>query len=172
MALDVAASTKVNSLECISCSECVNVCPVENTLNYTAPGKKKISSWIILMGTLGIFIIVIGMNTFNKSFVWKADSGLEKKAERLLWGPQRIKDDNTLMEVIQIYQIHPAYFAQEFNLDKEEQFYSPLSELGIPASEIENLVNKVYQEAGLDPTKLFGEGHGGGHGGGGGQGDH
>jgi len=162
MGIDVAETVTVKSAECISCSECVNICPVENTLEYRIPGGKRIPASVVLWGTFGLFAAVIAFTTVNKTFVWKADSGLEKSAERLLWGPQRINDTTSLWDVVQVFQIHPAYFAGELGLEREEQFYLPLSELGIEPSRVEEMVNTLYQDAGLDPRNLFGEGKGGG----------
>ena len=41
-------------------------------------------------------------------------------------GPQKIGKDNTLVDIIRVFQIHPAYFAIEFELEREDQFYQSL----------------------------------------------
>lgn len=161
MGLDVASTDVMKSAECISCSECVNVCPVEDTLYYSRPSGKKISTWIIFAGTVLIFTMVLAVTTVNKQFTWKAESGLEKKAERLFWGPQKIREDNSLVDIIQVFQIHPSYFAQEFNLENDEQFYMSFSELGIDPAVVEGIVNSLYEEAGRDPKRVYGGSSGG-----------
>jgi polyferredoxin len=161
MGLDVASTDVMKSAECISCSECVNVCPVEDTLYYSRPSGKKLSAWIIFGGTLLIFTTVLVLTTVNKQFTWKAESGLEKKAERLLWGPQKIREDNSLVDIIQVFQIHPSFFVEKFNLENDEQFYQPLSELGIDPAELEGMVNSLYEEAGRDPKRIYGGSSGG-----------
>ncbi len=165
MAVSVSTVEEVKSSECINCAECVNTCPVSDTLSYSSPeikGKtRNITSGIVIFGTLAVFLVVLGITTWTKNFVWKAETGLEKRVERLLWGPQKIQKDNTLVDIIQIFQIHPAYFAQELGLEREDQFYITLEELDIAPSKIEKMVNSLYEEAGLDPKNMFGGGGGG-----------
>ncbi|RDG29760.1 4Fe-4S binding protein [Oceanispirochaeta sp. M1] len=161
MGLDVASVDVMKSAECISCSECVNVCPVEDTLYYSRPSGKKMSAWIILGGTVLIFTMVLAVTTVTKQFTWKAESGLEKRVERLLWGPQKIREDNSLVDIIQVYQIHPSYFVQELNIENDEQFYMSFSEIGIDPAEIEGMVNTLYEEAGRDPKRIYGGSSGG-----------
>ena len=92
----------------------VLVLSLEGALEFTTisfRGKsRRLPSALILFGTLGIFFVVLTATTLTKDFLGKADTGLERRQERLLWGPQRIGDDNTPAEVIGIYQIHPDYF--------------------------------------------------------------
>ncbi|MDC7232705.1 MAG: 4Fe-4S binding protein [Spirochaetales bacterium] len=163
MGIDVAASDQVKSVECISCSECVNVCPVEDTLYYSAYSRKKFSPGLLLGATVLIFLTVLAVTTWTKQFVWKADSGLEKRAERLLWGPHKIKADNTLVDIVQVFQINPSYFVQEYALEKEEQFYMTLEELQIDPEDMEQRVNDLYEQAGLDPNRIYGGGSCSGH---------
>ncbi len=162
--IEVSAKELVTSAECLTCSECINSCPVNNTLFYVTPGKKRkrIPVVAVLFGTLAIFAISVTITTVTKKFLWKADTGLEQKVERLYWGPQRIKGDNTLVDIIQVYKIHPTYFVNEFNLTLEEEFYKTLNELNIEPSKMEKIVNQLYEEAGLEPRKLLGGGSCGG----------
>jgi len=163
MAISISDAAQVKSSECISCAECVHACPVPDTLYFRAPGKnrKKISSAAVITGTALIFTAVIGITTFTKTFLWKAETGLPPQVERLLFGPQRIGGDNTLAEIVQIYRINPAFFAQELGITEEEVFYQTLSEAGIEPDKAEELVNRVYKEAGLDPKNVLGGGGGG-----------
>lgn len=51
----------VISDECTSCLNCVDVCPVENTLQLETIGtKKKISKKLVAIGVVSIFILVTG----------------------------------------------------------------------------------------------------------------
>lgn len=158
------------SAECLNCSECVNSCPVENTLTYVLPGKKKrrLSTAVVLLGTVAIFTVLIAVTTFTKLFIWKTDTGLEYKVERLLAGPGRIGSDNTMMDIIQIYRINPAYLGEQFGLSGEDDFLKTLKELGIDPRDVSETVTALYEEAGLDATRLLGGGGGGGRGHGGG----
>jgi len=166
-ALPVSSREQVLSAECLACGECVQACPVSDTLSFALPGKKarSLPAGAVLLGTVLIFAAVVGITTAGRSFVWKTPTGLEPRVERLLWGPQRIGEDNTLYEVVQIYRIPPDLLAAEFGLADSDQFYVPLSEAGIDPSRVEELVSRLYAQAGLDPRRLLG-------GGGGGRGNH
>ena len=51
----------VISDECTSCLNCVDVCPVENTLQLETIGiKKKISKKLVAIGVVSIFMLVTG----------------------------------------------------------------------------------------------------------------
>ncbi len=51
----------VISDECTSCLNCVDACPVENTLQFEAIGiKKKISKKLVAIGVVSIFMLVTG----------------------------------------------------------------------------------------------------------------
>ena len=169
MAIRVSRMETVKSPECISCGKCVQVCPVENTLAFSTPefkGKsKRIPAAVVIFGTVGIFALVLGITTWTKHFVWKADTGLEKRQERLLWGPQRIGADNTLAEIVSIYQIHPNYFVETLGIEREEQFYMTLEELDVDVEELQDSITGLFLDAGMDPRALFAGGGGcsGGH---------
>ncbi len=164
-ALDISHSIETKSVECLSCSECINACPVENTLYYSTPSKKNkpLKTAILLLGTLLIFVSVIAITSATKQFVWKTDTGLESRVERLLYGPHKIQNDNQVVDIVQIYQIHPLFLKDKFNLESDDDFYKSFNELEIAVSEVQELIHTVYEEAGLDPTQLLG---GGGCGGG------
>ena len=169
MALEVSRMDKVTSAECINCGKCVYACPVEKTLDFATPvvkGKSgRIPSSLVIFGTVGIFILVLGISTWTRDFVWKAETGLEKQQERLLWGPQRIGKDNTPVELVSIYQIHPNYFAETLGLETEDQFYMTLEELDVDVEDLREKIASLFLEAGLDPRALFagGGGCGGSH---------
>jgi len=162
-ALDVSQKIETKSAECLSCSECINSCPVDETLYYSTPEKfnKPVKVSTLLSGTLFIFIAVISLTTASKQFIWKADTGLEKSVERLLYGPEKIRGDNKVVDIVQIYQIHPLFLKDEFNLESEEDYYKSFDELGIEVKVVQDLIYMVYEEAGLDPTQVLGGGKGG-----------
>ena len=157
-ALSVSTVEEVKSVECISCGECVNACPEEGALEYSLLSKKRVSPMIVTLGTVLILVLVLGWTTLNKSFVWKADSGLPPRAERLLGGPDRIKGDNTPLDIVQVFNIHPAYFVQTYGLETEEQFYQTLEELEIDADQLAAGIELLYSDAGLDVSKPGGGG--------------
>ena len=60
-------------MQCISCAECVQTCPVPETLYFSTPTikqkLKRISSGLVIIGTLGIFILLLGITTcLDKKF--------------------------------------------------------------------------------------------------------
>jgi len=160
MALKISDRDETKSIECISCSECINTCPVPDTLYYSTPKKieKKIPVALLLLGTIFIFVAVLGITSVTKKFVWKTDTGLEKRVERLLWGPHKIEKDNQMVDIVQIYQIHPTYLAQQFNFESDDDFYKTLEEMEIDVDDVEEMINYLYTEAGRDPTQLLGGG--------------
>ncbi|MBI9097919.1 MAG: 4Fe-4S binding protein [Spirochaetaceae bacterium] len=160
--LEISKKIETKSVECINCSECINTCPIEDTLYYSTPAKrhKPIKVSLILFGTLAIFVSVLSITSLTKQFVWKADTGLEKNVERLLYGPEKIHRDNQMIHIVQIFQIHPLYLKEQFKLESEDDYYKSFEELGIEVEDVQDLIYRVYDEAGLDPTQLLGGGKG------------
>ena len=163
MNIAVSETENVKSAECINCMECIPECPV-NALSVGAgkTGRKKIKPSILILITAAIFVIIVGITTLTKQFVWKVPTGLEHKTERLLWGPQRIKTDNSFSDIVMIFRINPVLLKETYGI-ADTDFTSSFSDLGIKPEEVENLVNRLYEEAGLDPTRLFGGGSCGGN---------
>lgn len=74
--IDVAKKNYVISDECTSCMNCIDVCPVKQTLYLEVlPTKKKFSKKLVAVSIVGIFMIItgIGMITGN----WKNKIKLE-----------------------------------------------------------------------------------------------
>ena len=56
----------VISDECTTCMNCVEACPVENTLQLEAlPLKKKVNTKFVLAGVVGLFMLVTGLGTLT-----------------------------------------------------------------------------------------------------------
>ena len=56
----------VISDECTTCMNCVDACPVENTLQLEAlPLKKKVNTKFVLAGVVGLFMLVTGLGTLT-----------------------------------------------------------------------------------------------------------
>ncbi|MBI9103691.1 MAG: 4Fe-4S binding protein [Spirochaetales bacterium] len=163
MNVSISDSEVIKSGECISCMECFAVCP-EAALSVT-PLKsrdRKLKPSLLIFFTLLIFVVVIGITTVTKQFVWKAPTGLPPRTERLLWGPQRLKGDNTFEDVVTIFRINPAFIMQEWEIS-EEDFTLPLSELQKDPDSVQEFIEELYEEAGLDPRKIYAGGACGGH---------
>ena len=162
MNVDVCAAENVSSAECINCMKCIPSCP-ENALTVSGYKKEhKLKPAALILFTTLIFAVTITITTLTKQFVWKQPTGLPHRTERLLWGPQRIKTDNTFYDVITVFRINPAYIQQYFDIP-EDALQTEFGSLGIEASEVEGFINDVYSEAGLDPKKMYSGGSCGGH---------
>ena len=162
MNVEVSENENITSAECINCMECISACP-ENALSVSSwKAKRTIKPFTVIMITALIFIVIIGVTTFTKQFEWKAPTGLPQKTERLLWGPQRIKTDNSFEDIVTIYRINPTFIQQTFQITTEE-LGKPFKELEIEPDKIETFVNEIYAEAGLDPKRVYAGGSCGGH---------
>lgn len=161
----ISETENVTSAECINCMECTSVCP-ENSLSLSAwKGRgRKMTPLLLIIITVLVFSAIVAVTTFTKHFVWKVPTGLEHKTERLLWGPHKIKADNSFEDISMIYRINPAYILQTFKIE-EAEFSLRFDEIGIEPDEIETFINDIYAEAGLDPTRVYAGGScgGGGH---------
>ena len=54
----VAELNQVTSPECLGCLECVAACPVDDCLQVSSLGNKKLSPWLVPLGVLSLFFIV------------------------------------------------------------------------------------------------------------------
>jgi ferredoxin len=79
--VNVTVSTveTVNSPECIDCSECVNVCPVKDTLTVAGPMNKsgrrmRLSTMAVLGSVIGIIAVGLALTTATGTFAWTTPS--------------------------------------------------------------------------------------------------
>ena len=56
--IDVAKKKAVRTVECTACLQCVEACPVNDTLNMTV-ATKKIDRWALPLGFFALFFIVV-----------------------------------------------------------------------------------------------------------------
>ena len=163
MNITVSETENVTSAECINCMDCVSSCPA-GSLSVSAwkNRRKAIKPAVLILVTFMIFAGIIGASTAAKAFVWKTPTGLTHETERLLWGPQRIRDDNSFNDIVMIYRINPNYIMQQYGIT-EEKLVLPFKEIGIDSSEVSGFVTGLYQEAGLDPKRIYAGGSCGGH---------
>jgi polyferredoxin len=163
MNVAVSETENITSTECINCMECVSACP-EKALSVGAckSGKTRIKPVYLILLTILFFVLVVGATTLTRQFVWKAPTGLEHKTERLLWGPQRIKSDNTFEDIVTIFRINPQYLIQEYDLSNAD-FIRSFSELEIEPDKIKLFIENIYEDAGLDPKKVYAGGSCGGN---------
>ncbi len=74
--IDVAKNRYVISDECTSCMNCIDVCPVKDTLYLNIPAsKKKLSKKYVAVIVVGIFMIVTGFGIVTGN--WKNKIKLE-----------------------------------------------------------------------------------------------
>lgn len=127
--IDVAGSSRINDPECISCNECVNVCPSGDALIVAGPAASSgLRNRVVLGAVVAAFILVIGSTTITGNFQWKLPS-LEKTVEAAgQLDPGLIRGRMTLMEVADVYGITPQAFIDRFGVEK--------ADLGVPMKEI------------------------------------
>ncbi len=74
--IDVARKKYVISDECTSCMNCIDACPVKNTLYLEIfPARKKFSKRLVAITTVGVFMIVTGLGMITGN--WKNKIKLE-----------------------------------------------------------------------------------------------
>lgn len=54
----VAEQTAVTTPECLGCLECVAACPVNNCLQVSTYGRRKLPAWLMPLGVLSLLFIV------------------------------------------------------------------------------------------------------------------
>jgi ferredoxin len=147
---------EVTTAECISCGECVTVCPVENTL-VESPFRSRfsLSPLAVTLIVLVLFGGIVTATTLTGDFIWNRNANLPPTLQRILKGPERIAGDNSLLEIVYAYRIPPQLFAEQFEGLTEEHFYVTLDEAGLDVESVRDLV-VMYQS--LYGT---GESHGG-----------
>lgn len=57
-AIRVAEQATVTSPECLGCLECLAVCPVEGCLQLSSYRRRKLPSWLLPLGVVGLFLTI------------------------------------------------------------------------------------------------------------------
>lgn len=127
--VDVMGGTRIDSPECISCYECVSVCPGKDTLSISA-GKP--GATIALPAALGslvlVFALLIAATTATGHFQWKNPSLAAQVEAAGKFDPDMIKGRMTLGEVIQSSGIPAGVFESRYNIVPED-FHRPLKDI-------------------------------------------
>jgi hypothetical protein len=79
MNVPVATADVVTSSECISCNECVNVCPVPGALKVTAPGGSRATALAATGIVVAVMVAIVGATTLSGSFDWRMESRAEAR---------------------------------------------------------------------------------------------
>ena len=79
MNIEVATADVVTSSECISCNECVNVCPVPGALKVTAPGGSRATVLAATGIVVAVMVAIVGATTLSGSFDWRMESRAEAR---------------------------------------------------------------------------------------------
>ncbi len=79
MNVPVATADVVTSSECISCNECVNVCPVPGALKVTAPGGSRATALAATGIVVAVMGAIVGATTLSGSFDWRMESRAEAR---------------------------------------------------------------------------------------------
>ena len=74
MNVEVATADVVTSSECISCNECVNVCPVPGALKVTAAGGSRVPALAAAGVVVALMVAIVGATTLTGSFDWRAEA--------------------------------------------------------------------------------------------------
>jgi polyferredoxin len=142
MNIKVQELTAVSDAECIHCSECVNVCPVPETL-YIADGKnRRVKPLTFLLIILIAYSSVIGITSFTGDFVWKKPTLNQESMMELIQGPDHIMENHTVLEVLYAYRVPPQMFLDRFGI-KEKEVRKTLKSAGIDVGEARDYITEL-----------------------------
>jgi ferredoxin len=79
MNVPVATADVVTSSECISCNECVNVCPVPGALRVTAPGGARATALATTGIVVAVMVAIVGATTLTGAFDWQMEGRAEAR---------------------------------------------------------------------------------------------
>jgi len=135
MNIDVAVADVVASAECISCNECVNVCPVKGALQVETPGGRKATALAATGVVVAVMVGVIGVTTLSGSFAWRQPGLAEAMAQTGgasggTFDPMLIKGYMSLQEIGDATGVPGEELSAVFGV--------PVDELGTPMREIKD----------------------------------
>jgi polyferredoxin len=119
--LPVSKLDTVTDVECLDCDLCVNACPVKDTLIIEGPKGKRISPLTRTLGTVGIFVGVMGVSTLAGPFQWTMQSIEEHTTEKGgSFDPEAIKGTDTWESVIKLSGIPKEAFLEQFKITEAD----------------------------------------------------
>ena len=118
---------QVQSAECINCNECVNACPVKDTLEVSGKKRGTMKPTLMVLFSLGIFLVVIATASFTGGFEWKMKSMMEHVDETGTLNPDDILGRHTFREVSESTGIKENLFLERFDIS-EEDFDRPIKD--------------------------------------------
>jgi ferredoxin len=82
MNVAVATADVVTSSECISCNECVNVCPVKDALVVEAPAGRRLPALTATAVVAAVLVAIVAVTSATGDFKWKQQPGMAHAAEQ------------------------------------------------------------------------------------------
>lgn len=117
--IEVSKEEIIDKYECISCGECVSVCPIPKTLNFQIGGRFKLSSF-----SIGIIVFIIFFGTITTTSLTGVYSSTppsikEYKASGQ-FKPEMIKGYMTLSEVAFLFDLELSQLYEQLDLNPNE----------------------------------------------------
>jgi polyferredoxin len=134
MNVEVATADVVTSSECISCNECVNVCPVPGALRVTAPRRVRMPAVATTALVTAVIVAIVAVTTVGGSFEWQqptlAESAMAQGAsvEDGTFDTSLIKGKTSLAEIVEATGIPASEITSEWGVTSDEQ-ERPMSEI-------------------------------------------
>ena len=114
--IDISNQKVIDKTECLSCGECVPVCPVPKTLEFKLGKKNTISPM-----TMGLIVIVMffGIIGFTKAIgIYKSSYGsIEQLKESGNLKPEEIKGFMTIQDITYLYDLESDTLYKYLELD-------------------------------------------------------
>ena len=114
--IEVSREEVVDKIECISCGECVSVCPVPDTLHFQIAGKWNLSSLSIGIIVFVIFFGTIITTSWSGLYSSSPPSVKELKASGQ-YKPEMIKGYMTLSEVAFLFDVKISRLYEQLGLN-------------------------------------------------------
>ena len=133
MNIPVSTADKVTASECISCNECVNVCPAAGALEVKSPTGRRVSPTVMTGMVVAIIVVVVGVSTAAGAFAWKMPS-LSEAVEQSGAGEGGTFDTTAIKGYMSMSEISKASGVPESRFT--ETWGVPEGDLGKPMKEI------------------------------------
>lgn len=118
--IKVSQVETVTSMECLSCNECANACPVPGTLAMRAGEPQRaagIKPNTVALSVVGIALVTMGLATASGNFAWTMPSVAEAvNASAGTIDVEQIRGSMTFEEVSQATGIPASAFEERFGI--------------------------------------------------------
>ncbi len=118
--IEISTQPNVSSAQCFACDDCIDTCPVDNTLFHSIRGKLQLR-WLVY-GVAAVVIFFVPIFAAKQANLWEtnfANAAAVVSDDSGVLNPYYIKGSMTLEQIAHTFHVPAKFYLEKLNLPKD-----------------------------------------------------